>query len=101
MARNFSEKQKERIWNKYFTSRTNQTDVFGRRVSFNTAEFDHILPFDKGGKTVIQNGIPLAPKSNEEKSDKTSGTVNGKYFNVYYSNGIWVLYVNNRKVSKW
>ena len=101
MARDFSENQKERIWNKYFTSRTNQTDVFGRSVSFNTAEFDHILPFDKDGKTEIENGIPLASESNQEKSNDISGIVNDNNFEVTSFNGIGVLYVNNRKVSKW
>ncbi len=101
MAREFSNDQKIKIWKKYFSSSTNQTDVFGRSVSFRTAEFDHILPFDKGGKTKVENGIPLAPKSNEEKSDKTSGIVNRKNFKVRNYNGIGVLTVNGKKVSKW
>ena len=98
--RNFTNKDKEEIWNKYFDRKTKQKDVFGRPVSFSNAEFDHICPYDKGGKTVVENGIPLAPLSNEEKSDNTQGKVNNKSFKVTHSKGIGILKVNNIKVSK-
>jgi len=81
-------------------SKTNKRDIFGRFVSFSNAEFDHICPYDMGGKTVVANGIPLAHLSNEEKSDNTQGIVNNKSFKVTHSKGIGTLYVNNKKVSK-
>ena len=98
--RNFTDKDKKEIWDKYFDRKTKQKDVFGRPVSFSNAEFDHIYPFKEGGKTVVANGIPLAHLSNKEKSDYTRGTVNNKRFEVIHSNGIGTLFVNNKQVSK-
>ncbi len=44
-------------------------DEYGNRDSEYGWEIDHILPREKGGKTVIDNLQPLNWKTNEEKSD--------------------------------
>ncbi len=100
---NFDASQKKTIWNKYFPNATGGYDVFGRYMTEDNFEADHIWPQSRGGKTVIENGIPLAEKSNQEKSDDYSGTVNDKSFEIRRREaqpGIGILYVNGNKVSK-
>lgn len=75
--KDFSDSQRETIWNKYFNG-TSGTDAFGRSVNKSDFECDHVYPKALGGKTVVENGMPLNPKSNEEKSDDLKGIVNGK-----------------------
>jgi len=100
MERAFTEAQKRKIWKKYFGDSLSGHDVFGRAVNFKSAQFDHTFPYALGGKTVVKNGMPLAPNSNEEKYDDTKGKINGRTFRVVNNNGIGTLYVNNIKVSK-
>jgi len=99
MERAFSKEQKNKIWKKYFGNKKTANDVFGRKVSFNNAQFDHTYPYALGGKTIIKNGMPLAPESNEEKYDDLKGMINGKSFRVEHKNGIGTLYVNGVKKS--
>ena len=44
-------------------------DEYGNRNSEYGWEVDHILPREKGGKTVIENLQPLNWRTNEDKSD--------------------------------
>ncbi len=44
-------------------------DEYGNRDSPYGWEIDHIVPREKGGKTVIENLQPLNWRTNEEKSD--------------------------------
>ncbi len=98
----FDTSQKNTIWNNYFGSSNNATDVFGRNMSRNNFDADHIFPSSKGGSTKVSNGIPLAALSNQEKSDDLSGRVNGISFKVEgpLTGAIGKLYVNGRLVSK-
>ncbi len=97
---NFSDSQREEIWRKYFGESLTGIDAFGRLVSKENFECDHIFPRAKGGKTIIENGIPLAPISNEQKANNLSGFINGKSFKVEGGTSDAVLYVNTIKKSK-
>ncbi len=98
--KDFSESQRNTIWRKYFGGTSSGTDVFGRLVSKGNFECDHVYPKSKGGKTTVENGMPLAPKSNEQKSDDLRGVVNGKSFRVEGGITKGILYVNGIKKSK-
>lgn len=98
MANNdFTESQRNTIWTKYFGNSQNGIDSFGRSVSKSNFECDHIWPKSKNGPTNVNNGQPLNSLSNEEKSDKLSGIVNGKRFEV---TGVGKMTVNGKLVTK-
>ena len=102
MSRNFDASQRKTIWNKYHGTNGSAIDAFGRNMTVGNFEADHIWPSSEGGKTVIENGIPLASLSNEEKSDNFSGIVNGKSFEIktrQQASKIGILYVNGIKKS--
>ena len=54
-------------------------DVFGNTAPFNS---DHIWPKSKGGTDAKINKLKLSKKSNDEKKDKTKGTINEIRFSV-------------------
>lgn len=41
----------------------------GKNVTFDEAEFDHVIPWSKGGKTVVANGQLLCQDCNRKKAD--------------------------------
>ena len=82
MSRNFSDSQRNTIWSNYFGNATSGTDAYERDVLKSNFEADHIYPFAEGGKTVVENGMPLHPDSNTEKDDYMSGVVNDYNFQV-------------------
>ena len=93
MSRDFSGSQRNTIWERYFGDSSSGIDAFGRRVWRNNFECDHVFPYSEGGKTVVNNGIPLHPDSNDEKSDNMSGYVNGLWFEIEgnpYRGILWV-----------
>ena len=103
MERNFSDSQKSTIWGNYFGASTSATDAFGKQMTKSNFEADHIFPFAKGGKTIVENGMPLAKESNDIKSDNIEGIINGKAWEVKVlksDNKIGVLYVNGQRISK-
>lgn len=95
--RDFSPSQRNTIWEKYMGNKTSGFDSFGRNMSINNFECDHIWPKSRGGATNVKNGQPLASLSNEEKSDNISGYVNGKIFEVTRDS---IMYVNGKIVTK-
>ena len=99
-SRDFSDSQRETIWKKYFGYSDSGIDAFGRNVRKSDFECDHVYPKSRGGKTVIENGMPLNPTSNEEKSDNLSGNINGKSFNVKGNVNHGILYVEGIQKSK-
>lgn len=96
-SKDFTESQRNTIWTKYFGSSQSGIDAFGRNMSKSNFECDHILPKSKNGPTNVGNGQPLSSLSNEEKSDKLSGTINGKKFEV---TGVGKMKVNGKLVTK-
>lgn len=95
MASNdFSSSQRNIIWVKYFGQVSSTVDVFGRTVVRGEFECDHVYPKSLGGKTVIENGMPLAPLSNAEKADNLHGVINGKEFWVKGSPSRGILHVD-------
>lgn len=97
----FEKSQRETIWRNYFGSAYSATDCFGRYMTFNDFEADHIWPESKGGKNTISNGQPLSSQSNQEKADNYEGIINGRRFEVKYSvQGVGIMYVNGIRVSK-
>ncbi len=76
MANNngFSKNQKKKVLDKEFGNKKYITDPAGRKTSRQTAEVDHIVPKAKGGKNTQKNAQVLHRKTNQEKSDKLSGT---------------------------
>lgn len=99
----FDKNQRERIWVRYNGSSYSATDVFGRSMNFDNFEADHIWPESHGGSSTVENGIPLASLSNQEKADDTEGYVNGRSFRVTAKKrnpNVGNLYVNGRLVSK-
>lgn len=100
----FTEEQRMKIWNRYHAGNDYAMDVYGRSMSRYNFEADHIWPEAHGGSSVVENGIPVSSKSNEEKSDYTKGYVNGASFIVYNANfaglNVGELHVNGYKVSK-
>ncbi len=98
---NFNPSQRNTIWEKYYKKRYAAIDIFGRPMTKDNFEVDHILPAAKEGKTIVENGIPLTALSNEEKSDKCSGIINGHSFEVKEnSSGIGQLIVDGNIISK-
>ncbi len=73
-------------------------------MTFDNFECDHIYPKSLGGKTNIDNGMPLSKKSNEEKSDDKKGKINEKKFEVKEKSPkgskIGKLYVDGKIKSK-
>ncbi len=55
-------------------------DVFGNRCLFFVK--DHIYPKSKGGSNWKENEQLLCPLSNQEKSDKMRGSINGLRFSI-------------------
>ncbi len=55
-------------------------DIFGNYCS--SFEKDHIYPLSRGGSNFKENIQYICRESNREKSDKTKGYVNGKYFYI-------------------
>ncbi|NQX83348.1 MAG: HNH endonuclease [Mycoplasmataceae bacterium] len=98
--KDFNDSQRETIWKKYFENHTNGFDVFGRSISKNDFECDHVYPKAKKGPTTIENGIPLSPKSNAEKSDDLQGIINNKKFEVKWNNNKGILLINDKIVTK-
>lgn len=90
----FSQSQRNTIWNNQFGNANSGYDVFGRLVTRNDYEVDHIFPKSLGGKTIVDNGQVLHPLSNQEKSDNLSGYINGRQFRISYYNGIGQITVN-------
>ena len=101
---NFTNEQRERIWRRYFGTSYSVIDAFGRQMSFDNFQADHIWPQSKGGSSVVENGIPLSALSNEEKSDGIKGVINGKSFQVFNAGvserNVGTLKVNGYTVSK-
>lgn len=93
VSNNFSKSQRDTIWKKYFGNSDLGVDAFERKVYKDNFECDHVYPKSRGGKTTIENGIPLNPESNKEKVDNLSGKVNGKKFRIEENNGNGILYV--------
>ena len=96
-------KNQNLIWKKYFNNKKKAIDAYGREINKNNFVLDHIWPKSKGGKDVIENLIPISHLSNEEKSNNTSGLVNGKNFIVEETKTnscIGILFVNEKKMSK-
>lgn len=98
----FEKSQRETIWRNYFGSAYSANDCFGRYMTIDNFEADHIWPESIGGRNHNSNGQPLSAQSNQEKADNTTGTINGNRFEVRKSgfNGIGVMYVNGNRVSK-
>lgn len=94
--RDFSDSQRETIWNRYFNG-TSGIDAFGRTVYKSNFECDHVYPKSRGGETTILNGLPLHPDSNLEKLNDLIGTSNGKSFKVLGNTSKGELYVNGIK----
>lgn len=78
----FTESQRNTIWSKQFGNSYSGYDIFGRYVTKDNFEADHILPKAHGGRTIVNNAQVLHPMSNQEKSDELSGYVNGKWFQI-------------------
>ena len=95
MARDFSDSQRNTIWRNFFGVATSGTDAFGRTVYFSNFQADHIWPYSNGGKTVVENGMPLSPLSNDEKSDDMSGFVNNVRFHVQGINSRGIINTSN------
>lgn len=55
-------------------------DIFGNYCD--QFEIDHIYPLSKGGSNWTDNKQYICRDSNREKSNKTKGHVNGKYFYI-------------------
>lgn len=62
----FDEAQRQVIFRKY----SGICQVCGKACEWNNWEADHITPWSKGGKTVVENGQVLCPTCNSQKSDK-------------------------------
>ena len=101
---NFDSNQRTKIWTKYYGTRYAVNDVFGKPMNRDNFEADHIYPQSKGGRTMVENGIPLSSFSNSKKADDFRGNVNGNTFEVkHYADRpkfVGSLYVNGIKVSK-
>lgn len=41
----------------------------GKVYAFEEMQADHIIPWSKGGRTILENGQMLSEKANREKSD--------------------------------
>ncbi|BDV03775.1 MAG: hypothetical protein HPPSJP_4960 [Candidatus Hepatoplasma scabrum] len=80
--RNFKKSQRNTIWKENYGNSNSGIDLFGRNITEDNFEVDHIFPKSKGGKTIIKNAQPLHPLSNWEKADNLSGYVNGKKFKI-------------------
>lgn len=63
--RNFDEAQRQVIFRKY----DGKCQICGKICEWNDWEADHIIPWSKGGKTVVENGQVLCPSCNSKKSD--------------------------------
>lgn len=63
--RNFDEAQRQVIFRKY----DGKCQICGKACEWNDWEADHIMPWSKGGKTVVENGQVLCPSCNSRKSD--------------------------------
>lgn len=96
-------KNQNLIWKRYFKNKEKGMDAYGREINKNNFVVDHIWPKSKGGKDNIENLIPISQLSNEEKSNNTSGIVNGKNFIVeetQTNSCIGTLFVEKEKMSK-
>jgi 5-methylcytosine-specific restriction endonuclease McrA len=65
----FTEEQKQEIYGKY-KGRCQGKTCGGKKVSEKKWHADHINPWIKGGKTIVENGQVLCIKCNLQKKDK-------------------------------
>ena len=63
--RNFDEAQRQVLYRKF----NGICQLCGKTCEWNDWEADHIVPWSKGGKTVVDNGQVLCPSCNSRKSD--------------------------------
>lgn len=63
--RNFDEAQRQVIFRRF----NGVCQICGKACEWNDWEADHIVPWSKGGKTVVENGQVLCPSCNSRKSD--------------------------------
>ena len=63
--RNFDEAQRQVIFRRF----NGECQICGKVCEWNDWEADHIIPWSKGGKTVVENGQVLCPSCNSRKSD--------------------------------
>ena len=64
--RAFTDKQKREVYERQKGICT----ITGEKLSFEEMEGDHIIPFSKGGKTIIENLQMISKKANRTKSNK-------------------------------
>lgn len=88
MARNFSQKQRETLWN----GDKRKCQICGRRIRKNeTWHADHIHPYSAGGETEIWNGQVTCSSCNLHKSDNYQLECSGwdrsdwRYDDQYYN----------------
>ena len=96
----FNLSQKQIIWNKYFGRAKAALDIFGRPMTKDEFQLDHIYPKSMGGFTITENAIPLHEDSIKEKSSDLSGEVNGMKFVIKGNKMKGVIIVDGEKRSK-
>ncbi len=71
MARNFSPNQRKQIWSKDVQwGGFCWCGICGKRVESHTWDADHIIPYEQGGPTTVQNGQVTHPKCNRSKQNR-------------------------------
>ena len=63
--RSFTPKQKREM----FERQGGGCPKDGKVYAFEEMQADHIIPWSKGGRTILENGQMLSEKANREKSD--------------------------------
>tara|TARA_B110000881_G_C18539853_1_gene497917 strand:+ start:78 stop:1301 length:1224 start_codon:yes stop_codon:yes gene_type:complete len=64
--RNFSYEQRRSIWRRDINCKI-KIKCEGKKLKFSDMDADHIIPYSKGGKTVVSNGRASCPECNRSR----------------------------------